>query len=265
MKSGELTRSLRYRFNFIYKDKLNPYVFALSFASFKRIDHNVFVDYIELVNSDRKNKSYSYHYSAYKYKEAQANDLKYGEEHGSFIYGVDEDFLNRVLAAYLIDNKLCYVIKTSWDVFGALYYVLEIEKALTDKEINLLNIIFEYIYKEIGYKLDKNMTISDKFNKLDEIVFVSNNGVSKNPQLRYKILKIFYKMFLFLKSNPNYKFIFPEGFYDLFTDSNYFGIYNIDFFRIINCENKDRDIIISQEKFKKEDIDKFREFYQKYK
>ena len=56
MKSGELTRSLRYRFNFIYKDKLNPYVFAISFASFKRIDHNVFIDYIELVNSDRKIK-----------------------------------------------------------------------------------------------------------------------------------------------------------------------------------------------------------------
>lgn len=275
LKSGELTRSLRYRFDFMYKNKLNPYVYALSYASFKRIDYSVIVDYLEHVNADRGNKGYSYHYLV-----ENANDIgkgepnnpnKYGDDLGSFIYGVDEDFLNRILAQYLIDNKLCYVVRTNWDIFGPLYYVLMLEKGLTDKEVNLLNLIFQYVYNEAGLELDKDMSISDKFNKLDEIIFIPKDerGIKNNNQkaeLRYKLNKIFYKMFLYLKSNPNYKFIYPKGFYDLFVDdSRYFGNYRIDFFRIINCDRKDEDIIISRERFKIDDVDKLRNFYLSHK
>lgn len=271
LKSGELNRSLKYRFDFMYKNKLNPYVYALSYASFKRIDHNVIVDYLKHVNADRGNKAYSFHYVV-----ENANDIgkgepnnpnKYGDELGSFIYGVDEYFLNHVLAQYLIDNKLCNVVRTNWDIFGPLYYVLMLEKGLTDKEINLINLIFQYVYKEAGFELNNKMNISDKFNNLDEKIFIpkySDNLKNNNEKdkIRYKLNKIFYKMFLYLKSNPNYKFIYPKEFYDLFVDDDrYFGTYKIDFFRIINCGNKDRDIVISQEKFKLNDVNKLKKFY----
>ena len=100
-------------------------------------------------------------------------------------------------ASLILEHNLKEIKKSFGNQTDTIYHIY----ILTDKEINLLNIIFEYVYKEIGFKLDKNMTISDKFNKLDEIVFVSNIGVSKNPELRYKILKVFYKMLLFLKLN----------------------------------------------------------------
>ncbi len=271
LKSGELTRSLRYRFDFMYKGKLSPYVWALSYASFKRINHSVIVDYLEHVNTDRGNKGYSYHYLV-----DNANDIgrgepnnpnKYGDDLGSFIYGVDEDFLNRVLAQYLIDNKLCNIVRTNWDIFGPLYYVLLLEKGLSDKEVNLINLIFQYVYKEAGLELDKELSISDKFNKLDEIIFIPKDDRGKKidsqrEKKRYELNKIFYKMFLYLKSNPNYKFIYPKGFYDLFVDDDrYFGTYRIDFYRIMNCGDKDKDIIVSRERFKLDDVNKLRKFY----
>ncbi len=275
LKSGELTRSLRYRFDFMYKNKLNPYVYALSYVSLKRIDHNVIVDYLEHVNIDRDNKDYSYHYLV-----DNANDIgkgepnnpnKYGNDLGSFIYGVDEDFLNRVLAQYLIDNKLCNVVRTNWDVFGPLYYVLMLEKGLNDKEVNLLNLIFQYVYKEAGFELKDKMNISDKFNKLDKIIFISkdehNTKINnEKAKLRYKLNKIFYKMFLYLRTNSNYKFIYPKGFYDLFVDDpRYIGTYKIDFYRIMNCGDKDRDIVMSQERFKKDDMIELKKFYSSHK
>ncbi len=261
MKSGNLTRSLRYKFDFIYKNKLNPYVFALSFVSVKRIDNNVLVDYLKTVNSDRENKNYSYHYISELDTKSDEIKNKYSDEYGSFIYGVDEYFLNSVLTQYVIDKKLCYVVRTSWDVFGCLYYLITDLNVLTGKQINLLNLIFQYVYKELGIKIPDS-GIEDKFKKLDEIIYSSNE---KNEDKKYEIYRVFYKMFLYLKSNPNYKFIFPNGFYDLFVDNEYFGVYNIDFFRIINCEKKDRDIIIEKNSLKNKDIDKLKNFYSKYK
>lgn len=261
MKSGNLTRSPRYKFDFIYNGKLNPYVFALSFVSVKRIDNSVLIDYLKMVNSDRENKNYSYHYLSEIDNKSDKIKNKYNDEYGSFVYGVDEYFLNIVLTQYVIDKKLCYVVRTSWDVFGCLYYLINDLNVLNGKQINLLNLIFEYVYKKLEIKIPDS-TIIDKYKKLDEIIYSSNEEYEEK---KYEIYRLFYKMFLYLKSNPNYKFIYPNGFYDLFVDSKYFGVYNIDFFRIINCDKKDSDIIIEKNSVKNKDIDKLKKFNSKHK
>jgi hypothetical protein len=265
LKSGDLNRSLRFRYNFLYKNILNPYIFALSFVSCRRINSNVLTDFINKVRNEEKTFEYSYHYKVNKHKN-EKNISKY-ESNGSFIYGVDEYFLNDVLCPYLIDNKLCYVVRTSWDIFGTLYFVLQMEKAIQDKEINLIKYIYDYVFEELGIKNDKKMDIVEKFNTLDKIMYDKNPNANNK---KYKIFLIFYKMFLYLKKNDNYKFIFPDGFYNLFVDNKkelnkYFGTYKINFFRVIGCDHKERDIIISEEKFNKDDINKLKDFYSKYK
>jgi hypothetical protein len=267
LKSGDLNRSLRYRYNFLHNNILNPYVFALSFVSCRRINSNVFTDFIIKVKNDKNSLAYSYHYKVNKYE--NEDDISKYKSHGSFIYGVDEYFLNDILCPYLIDNKLCYVVRTSWDIFGTLYFVLQMKKAIEDKEINLIKYIYDYVYGELGIKNDKKMDIVEKFNILDTIIYDKN---PKSFKKKYEIFRVFYKMFLYLKKNSNYKFIFPDGFYYLFVDDSqnpdklnkYFGTYKINFFRVLGCDD-DRDIIISEEKFNKEDIDKLKDFYSKYK
>lgn len=53
-------------------------------------------------------------------------------------------------------------------------------------------------------------------------------------------------MLLYFKLNKNYKFLFPDNLYKLFVDSYFFGIYEIDILNIVNCYNKDRNIILNK-------------------
>ena len=128
---------------------------------------------------------------------------------------------------------------------------------LTDKEINLIKYIFEYVYKELGIKLNDELSISDKFNTLDKIIF------SNNEEKKYEIYKVFYKIFLYFKNNQLYKFIYPDNFYNLFVDSNLFGIYNINIIKYYNCDYKD--IVVEENKLKNNDMEKLKEFYDKQK
>ncbi len=268
LKSGDINRSLTYRYNFMYNGKLNPYVFALSFVSCRRIKFSLITDFITKVKDDKNNIIYSHHYKISKHK--SKDDILKFKSHGKFIYGVDEYFLNDILCPYLIENKMCFVVRTSWDIFGTLYFFLQMKEGIEKKEINLIKYIFIYVFGQLGIKNDEKMSIEEKFNILDKII------LDKNPlsfKKKYEVFRVFYKMFLYLKKNPNYKFIFPDGFYKLFVDNEenedklnkYFGVYRINFFRILGCENNDKDIIISEEKFKKEDIDKLSNFYFKNK
>lgn len=260
LKSGPLCRSIKYKYDFIYKQKLNPYVFALSYVSVKRINKNVLINYLMTVNEQNV---FSYH--THVNKMSEENNKKYNKSFGAFIYGVDEHFLNDVLTKYLIDNKLCYVVITSWSIHDCLYNLLSSKNDLTNDEIKFIDYIFEYIKNKLNYKLEINndMDIYEKFNILDKIMFSKDNS---NSDTKYKITMILYKLLLYLKSNKNYKFIFPDGFYKLFVDNNYFGIYDIEIIRIINCKdkNKDTDIVLKQKKFNHEDIIKLKKFYKKH-
>lgn len=261
-KSGPLCRSVKFRYDFIYKEKLNPYIFALSYVSIKRISKNVLVNYLHDIKTGKQNV-FSYHTYVDKTNK-EKNDKKYDKSFGSFIYGVDEHFLNDILTKYLIDNKLCYAVNTSWRVYDCLYHLLSSKNNLTTNEIKFVDYIFKYIKNKLDCKIKEmsdDMDVYEKFNVLDKIMYSKDNS-----DIKYKITVILYKLLLYLKSNKNYKFIFPDGFYKLFVDNNYFGIYDIDMIRIINCndKDKDKDIIMKQKKLNDRDIIKLKKFYKKY-
>ena len=125
--------------------------------------------------------------------------------------------------------------------------------------MKLIDYIFTYVYNELNLKIDKNLTIQNKFDYLDKIIHSTNYELKK----KYQIQKIFYKIFLYLKSNPNYKFIYPNDFYELFVNNKYFGTYEIDLIRIMNCGNNDIDIVISSSTLNNEDIKLLKKFYEK--
>ncbi len=258
-KSGELSKSLYFKHDFMYNNILNPYAVAVSYASFKRINHEVIVNYIDRVKKNKNNEIFSYHYKVKRENPGGTqSENKFNDSYKNFIYGVDEYFLNMVLTPYIIDNKLAFAVRFNWDVFAPLYYIMSVFSDLTGKEINLINYIFEYIYKELDLKLDNNLSAKEKFDALDNILYSSNDENKK-----YEIYKVFYKMFLYFKNNKLYKFIYPEGFYNLFVDSNLFGTYDINIIKYYNCKYKD--IVIKQLKFTNVDTQKLEDFYSKHK
>lgn len=264
-KSGPLSRSLRYTFDIFYKDKFNPYIYALSFVSIKRINNEVLINFFDEVNQPSDKKIYSYHYLSEKLNNnistSKESKSKY-DSHGKFIYGIDEYFLNTTLSNYLVDNKMCYATNTTWDIFGCLYYILLGYKSMANEQINLIDLMFEYIYDKLGFEFDKNKSIKEKFDKLDKIIY---SDKKEDKKIKYKINKLFYKLFLYFKNNKNYKFLYPEGYYKLLIDDDrYFGTYSLEFIRIINCKNNDEDIILEQKQFKQKDVVKLKNFYLKY-
>ena len=232
LKSGILNENLIYEYKSIYKDKLNPYVSSLNYASAKRINSSVIIDYLKYNN--------------------KIEDLR----------DINKHFINNVLSKYIIDNKLCYIINTKWNVFDCLYYVL-LNNFDKEKEKKLVGYIFNYISMVLKLEINANLTIYEKFEILDNII---NSDNSKMNKQKYEINRVFYKIFLYLKSNDNYKFIFPKEFYKLFVDdNNFFGIYEVDFIRIMNCQQDDFDIIVYQNKLNNDDIIKLKKFYKKHK
>lgn len=273
-KSGPLNRSLKYKFDVMYNGKFNPYVFALSYMSIKRINNTVLVNFFTQVQNSPDDLIYSYHHPLDVKKNIGIKEFesKY-KGHEKYIYGIDEYFLNNTLAHYLIDNDLCYAVKTKWDIFGCLYYVL-IESVLTPKELELVNLIFKYIYKKLNLTFDPAQTPVNNFNKLDSIVY-SNNNNEQNKKNTYKINFLLYKLFLYFKTNKNYKFLFPNDYYKLWVDNEkYFGTYDIDLIKTTGCASTStgtdvsvsvsggaNDFIIEYKKFTPDDIARLKKFY----
>jgi hypothetical protein len=259
-KSGPLNRSLQFNFDIFYKNKFNPYIYALSFVSIKRINSKILINFLNEVNQSDDKKIYSYHYLSNSLNNLASKESKSKyDSHGKFIYGIDEYFLNTSLSNYLIDNKMCYVVNTTWDIFGCLYYILLDSNKLSEEQIKLIDLMFEYVYKKLGFEFDKNISIKEKFNKLDKIIY---SDKKEHKKIKYKINKLFYKLFLYFKKNKNYKFVYPEGYYKLLVDDEkYFGTYSIEFIRIINCKQYDEDIILEQKQFKQKDIERLKDFY----
>jgi hypothetical protein len=254
-KSGPLYKSTKYNFDIFYKDKLNPYVFASSYFSIKRINSDVLINFFNKINSVSPEQN------VFSYLDNPDPNIKIKQQNanGKFIYGTDEYFLNKTLGNYLIDNKMCYAVNTFWDVFGCLYYVLSDFEKLTDSKIKLIDLMFKYIYEKLDWKFVENENIKVKFDKLDKIIFSKNK---ENDETKYKINYLFYKLFLFFRNNKNYKFIYPENYYKLLVDDEkYFGVHSIKFIRVINCVSSDKDIILEENKFTQKDIDKLKKFY----
>lgn len=257
-KSGPLVRSFKYKNNFIYENKLNPYVYALSYINIKKIDKNVLVNYFLNIDSY---KNVSYHKLVSNNANTDANN-KYNKSFGQFIYGVDEHFLNDILCEYIVDNKLCHAININWGIFDCLYYIISNIENLTQKEIKLIDYIFVYLSNKLSFDVDlkKEYDIKKKFDVIDSIMY------SKNPNKAkiYEINKLLYKIFIYLKPNKNYKFIFPDDLYNFFVNKKNFGIYDIDIIKIYDCDCGERDIILEKNKLNDDDIISLEKIYFKH-
>jgi hypothetical protein len=248
LKNGSIHKNL-YTNEILINNVINPYVVATKYISFKSLDYNVLIDFFKEIDME-KNKDKLY--TLYKHK----NNKKMIENNGKFIYGIDEYFININLCNYIIKNKIPFGVKFTWVVNGNLYYYLR-SININNKETKLLNILLDYIFKKTNIQYNKNMNIRQKYKLIDNILYNKKNDINK-------IMYYFYKSFLYLYKNNNYKFLYNKNLYNIIKDNNLFGFYD---FECIKYYFTPKDIplqIINKKVFNKDQIEKLKTFAKKY-
>ena len=249
LKIGNLGKNVKYNYNSLYKGQISIYSIAQSTVSLRRFDQKILENFIEKVRNNKE--YYSYYYNIHKNISDEENIKKY-TSHESFIYGIDEYFLNKTLTEYLIDNSLPYALSIKWNISHVIYYLIQILKYLSYDTQQLVDKILNYIIKRLKINAE-NKNIEEKFKIIDDISYSS-----KDNKIKYKINKLFYKVFLYVYNNPKYRKIYPKDYYEILLTKEFYLIYDFNIIKYYNIDYKD--IIIESHKFINGNIfDKIRE------
>ena len=246
IKIGNLSKNVKYKYK-SYKNIITPYCVAQSFVSFLRINYNVIIDFVN--NVKKSTEIYSYYYEMIKNSNFNNELMKKYNGTTNFIYGIDEYFINKTLTEYLIDNKLPFATGMKFEIISPLYYILSKDVYKTPEQIKLLNKFIEKILKFIKINYNKDISLENKYELINNITYKDSNS-----DLYIKINEYIYKEFLTYYKKDEYRFLFPSYFYDLLLSEKMFGVYEYNIISYYNINYND--IIIKKKIFDEKIIKK---------
>ncbi len=251
LKSGNLSKNINFAHD--YKGHITPYCFASSFISYKRIDSDVLINFLD----DFGDKNIEEILKIYGYKLKGSDIQNKIKLYKKFIYGVDENFLNHYLTHYLVKNNIPYAVNFTWALFRIFYFYKNVWLNKKDKQkIKLINYMINYLLDRLEIKYDPNAWFEKKYKIIDDILY------GKDLELKNKLNFYYYLMFLYFYNNSNYRFLYPKELYQLINKYGLFGMHNIDAIVYYNINSKSEfDVkIIKKEEFDKEQLDKLKIF-----
>lgn len=242
---GDLNKNIKYNFELLYLDHITPYILSSNIINFKRIDHNLIIDYTKNIKKFTQDifTTYDYYYSICE------NKQRWLELDDKFIYGFDELFINRMLVPYLIDNKKPYILRTKWDVIEFAKSFIKFSN--NKKQTKLIELIFKYIFDKLNIKTKSN-NLENYLNKLNEIDL-------SNSDLINKFVYYFYKVLEYNKFNKNYNFIFTDDLYKMIKLLNIKGFINFKLI-IYYLKNSTKTIFIKKQIIPNQMIKKLTDF-----
>ena len=225
-------------FGQINKKMITAFTISPMMASFKRIDSNTILHYLDKLLKNDDNTDYSNYFVNRK------------ESHKKFIYGFDEYFFNGVLINYFDKQQYPYSVRTEYQIYGTLYYhIVKTYQTYDTKENKMyLKKFVKRLLKHIGQKYDESKSVNVNYTPIDDIFYNK-----KNPK-RLDLLFYLYKKIIMYYGNPHYLFLFPKSFYDIIFDKKYFGCIQFDGYLYFNSEFDDDYLIM--EKFSDEQLAK---------
>ncbi len=255
LKIGNLGKNVKYNYPSIYKEVITIYSIAQSIVSFKRIDSKLITNFLTDLKTTKK--YYSYYYQIQK---KHINDEEFEKKYKnlqSFIYGIDEYFINKILTEYLIDNKIPFANNFFWNLYSPIYYLLEYVKYMDKKNKNKLNDLLNFILEKHNLNFNKEDSIKKKYDIIDKIIYLEND--KNNLNKLYELNKTFYKIFLENKNNNKLDFLFPKDFYKILLNKQFYLAYDFNIIKYYFCSNY-KDIFIDIKKFNLEDKESFDKF-----
>lgn len=245
LKIGNLGKNAKFLYPSLYKNKIGVYSFAPSVISFKKINQCVIVDFIQDIKQTKK--FYSYYYDLQKSEDTENARRRY-ENLESFVYGIDEYFLNKTMIEYVIDNEIPYATNLIWNVMASIYYYFIYDFMFTQEYKNILGNLFDHILEKNKLTMKPECKLIDKFNKIDRIIYSKSKSCQK---LAYNINLTLYNIFMKNYTTEQLRFIYPKEFYTILVDTKLFGLYD---FSMIHYEFSEyTDLIISKKTFKDRD------------
>lgn len=264
---SNISRNIIHNFNYLHNEKITGYFISPRLISFKRLPNSIIINYINNIDIYYKEAIKSYEYLL----TSDSGKKTYLKDQGSFIYGIDEYFLNSELTKYIIDNKYPYGIHIKFNLLYNIFFYIENYEFKKDK-LKLIGYLLDYILNNLKYKYDKNSSVKNKYNLIDKMSYTDyKNKNKKNSYLNDKdknseelINYYIYKAFLYNYKNSNYRFYFKRDLYQMIKLYNLFGVYN---FEAIIYYNKDSTYtinFINKKMFNKEKLYELKNFAKKY-
>lgn len=248
LKIGNLGKNVKYNYPSIYKDVITIYSIAQSIVSFKRINSKIITNFI--IETKNTKKYLSYYYEIQKKHIGKELEKKYKNAQ-SFIYGIDEYFINKTLTEYMIDNKIPIAINFFWNLYSPIYYLLEYLDFMDKKNIKKLDKLLSFILKKHNLDFNSSDSIKKKYDIIDKIIY-SGFKVNSSDSTLYKLNKTLYELFL----DNKIKFLFPNDFYTILLSKQFYLAYEFDIIKYYFCPGY-HDLILQIKKFNLEDKELF--------
>lgn len=183
-----------------------PHVFAGRMISFKRYDHKILTDFLDLTLENKiPIKGYRTGIVAGK----QFYQYLAMDNEQQFIYSIDEYFVNNCLLKYLIDNSLLFSSYFFYNISSYPYYYQHVPE---NKEF-LIHIMGKYY--------DHKKSFTDNLNNYDKVLYKQYKG---NDQVKYFTQRLYYLFDLMLRDDK-YVMVSKEQL-ELLKEKKYFGIAN---------------------------------------
>ena len=243
IKLGNINKNIYYKYPMNYHDTLSPYAIAQMIASYKKMDHKVIMDYMQMVKENKNGIKFSY------YEVNETNKSKFDKEYNNFIYGVDEYFINNILITYLVEEKLPFSTNTKYEVYGGIFYWLRSIKnkmfSLNEKNTEELKELISKLLQTIGKTFNNNVSLYDNYQVVDNEIYGKKDSI---------ILFELYKLILESYFDKKYNFVFTDDLYSMILTQEHFGLYEFDKISFFNSTNQDW--FSSKKMFSQEQMDK---------
>lgn len=243
--SGRFYFNLFHKSDYIYNNHIKLYTLTPKICSVKRFNKTILTNFLK--------KTLKNEYAFYSYYEHYINTSHITQDMELFIYGIDEYFINHELLPYIIDHKIPYATHIEWDIISSLIWA-EINVNSKYNSSKRTKETKDILNKFKGIlNVDK---ISNTYQSISKMKLILENH-RKNKTNYDKIYQL-YKSFILCHKNKDTKFIYTDEEYNILIPE-YFGIYDLNFIRFYNTD--DKDIIIHSTKLKEKE---FKEIYQLY-
>lgn len=243
-KEGPLINNREYFYNLYIKNKESyiGYSNAQLIGSYKRMNKEVILNYLNKLLLNNDNLTYSYFKN------------NYNINHKKFIYGVDEYFCNKTLIDYLNDNKIQYCVNLYLYIYSPLKkYVTSIyDRYKNDK---YFIIIIKKILFHLNIDYNYNISILENYNIINDIL-LDDKSNKKN-----KLLFIIYKIIIKIYNNKNYKNIISKTFYKFIFDIDLLGIYELNQIKYYHYDYKN---FINYNKMSNKKLKYIKKYIKKY-
>lgn len=242
---GRFFKSSIVSYNYNRHGILLPYAVADRILNNIKLDKKIIINFIK----DDTNLKKTYY---------QSKPTTSKVTNKTFIFGIDEYFVNKTLVDYLIEKEKIFGIKVNMGITYEFFFIIN-KKKYSKFEKKNYKLFFTTILK--GIKKFKYKNIKQAYEFIDKIIY-NKNGINKLTKLQIKVFSRIYLYFIYNYNNTSIiKLFIGKKLLQIFMRDEYFGLIFINKISFFNSNYKN--IILNEVRLPKKNVTKLKEIRMK--